>query len=378
MLTDTVLNNDTFKYKRGYLDYPNRPIRYDKIDIFKYTLASYAVLPFSKVLIYCKLDTMYEHREAELQEFVAKEFSGQKFQLYFRRNEHQKDWQDVYRHQLNELNDDVVWFCCNHDHVFMDYNLDVWKSGEELLKQRTDPAAIYPSHWPELLNKASYIHNEKPGPTDTYDTHVGFQLLNNNDSIQIINKALYQRWWFEQDYGDAYLPRSDYRLADQNGNPIGYDIRNGRNRMLQHYCFVPLREQCRHYDGYGHVEINPNLCPAISIPPGFFDNNIKIKYGYSNYLPDCVNINPINLYNSSVDKNGTDYSWITSDVPLFWKNRISSIEDNSNSYYDIGCRDDKIYDVANCRMSMDNRMLRDQPWYDNFKNNNMKYIDDQD
>ena len=260
----------------------------------------------------------------------------------------------------------------------MDSSLTVLQEGIELLSQLTTPASIYPSHWPELLNKASYIHNEKPGDTylpDKYPNYIGFQLLNNNDSFQIINKELYRRWWFEENYGDAYLPRSDYRLADKDGNPIGYDIRNGRRQMLQHYCLIPLKELCRHYDGYGHVEINPNKCPALSIPPGFFDNDIKIRYGYDDYQPDCVNIDPARQYYRILDKNGTDYKWILNDIPLFWKKRISNIyinpydDENVAQHYDQyrkECRDDAIQYTADARMVMDDRAHVDQPWYDNF------------
>jgi hypothetical protein len=99
-LTDEVLNQDTYKYQRGFLDYPYQPNKYDKVNIFKYSLASYSVIPFSKVLIYCKLDEKYKNRQEELKEFVGKEFAGQKFELYFDRIEYQRDWQNLYREKL--------------------------------------------------------------------------------------------------------------------------------------------------------------------------------------------------------------------------------------------------------------------------------------
>lgn len=416
MLTDEVLNLDTYRYQRGFLDHPYQPHKYDKVDIFKYSLASYSIIPFSRVLIYCKLDKMYAGREEELRSFIEKEFAHQKLgpnlELHFDRLEYQGDWQYVYQHKITDTpEDEPIWFCCNHDHIFMDYDLTVLKNGLDLLSQkeheiyqREDPASIYFSHWPELLRKASHIHNEKPGPTDLYDKYVGFSLLNNNDSIQIINKALYKRWWFEEDYGSAFLPRSDYRLADKDGNLIGYDIRDGRRYMLSHYCFVPLREMCRHYDGYGHVQINSNECPALTIPPGFFENDIKIRYGYYDNLVGHVNICPSHRYYSIFDKRGTDYKWVVKemvdgtiggvvdepidDVPLFWKDRISNIDINpditpgTDSHYGnylFDCRDDAVEETALTRIKMDyssdfekTSMPRDQQWYENFKKLNRK------
>ena len=390
-LTDEVLNQDTYRYQRGYLDYPYQPNKYDKVDIFKYAMASYSVIPFSKVLIYCKLDEKYKNREDDLREFIEKEFAGQKLELSFDRLEHQDDWQNIYREKLvsgpgNPLPpNEPIWFCCNHDHIFMDYNLDILNEGVELLKIAGESASVYFSHWPELLHKASHPHNEKHGPTNLHGNYLGFMLLNNNDSIQIITPELYKRWWFEEDYGDAFLPRSDYRLSDDQGNPIGYDIRNGRRQMLHHYCYVPLRELCRHYDGYGHVEINSNLCPAITIPPGFFENKIKIRYCWDDYRPDCVNINPTNQYYRVLDKNGVDYKWVMDDIPLFWKNRIVDIdmpeyirhqqqEPDVEMMYIETHRNESVIDTASARMVMDNININDHVWYDRFCKLNMKYV----
>ena len=36
-----------------------------KLDVFKYTLASYAVIPWSKIIIYCELDQDFIHHREE-------------------------------------------------------------------------------------------------------------------------------------------------------------------------------------------------------------------------------------------------------------------------------------------------------------------------
>ena len=67
------------------------------------------------------------------------------------------------------------------------------------------------------------------------------------------------------------------------------------------------------------------FCPAIEIPQGFFDNNIKIDYGFDERNVDITvtNLNPkINSYFAENIK-GIDYKWTTEDIPDFWKSRIS-------------------------------------------------------
>lgn len=368
LLTEEQLNNDVSLYRRGFLDSLHKDFTYDKVDIFKYTLASYTVIPWSKVLIYCELDTVYKEREQEIQDFVKEEFKNYNVHLSFKRNEYQKDWQKIYDEHLDE---DLIWFCCNHDHPFMDYNLDILDKGIDLLSQCPDfPASIYFSHWPELLNKSTFLHNEKPGPVDIHDGYIGFQLINNNDSIQIINKALYRRWWFEENYGNAFLPRSDYRLY-KNNKPVGYDIRENRKHALYHYCFVPLRELCRHYDGYGHVNIDSHKCPALVIPPYFFSNSMQIRWNYPDYYENWVNINPTKENYSAVDRNGTDYKWVPEDIPLFWLGRIQTemynVVNNIDDKLFYDCRNQAVKKIAGSSMNLFERNLEEQAWYDQWK-----------
>ena len=80
---------------------------------------------------------------------------------------------------------------------------------------------------------------------------------------KIINKGLLKYWWFENDYGDAILRRTDDPVNDV----VSPEIKT----------IIPYREQVRHFDGYGHVGINPNECPPLFIPNGFFESKIKIS-----------------------------------------------------------------------------------------------------
>ena len=67
----------------------------------------------------------------------------------------------------------------------------------------------------------------------------------------------------------------------------------------------------------------------IDIPTGFFEKNIKIRYGYDDYKDGWVNINPKNPYYYAYDKLGTDYKFTLNDLPLIWKDKISVVDSNN-------------------------------------------------
>jgi len=143
----------------------------------------------------------------------------------------------------------------------------------------------------------------------------------NFDSIQIITKELYRRWWFEGEFNHIKLGRPDF---------FGIGLAEIKP-MPMHKVIIPFKEICRHFDGYQHIQpvIDNNQCPAIDIPIGFFENNIKIRYGYNDYKEEWTNINPKNDYYYAYDKSGTDYKFTLNDLPLIWKDRISVIDSNN-------------------------------------------------
>ena len=93
---------------------------------------------------------------------------------------------------------------------------------------------------------------------------------------------------------------------------------------------IPYKEQLRHFDGYMHQRITNDTCPSLTIPDGFFENKIKVRYGYNDYKKGWVNINPQNQNYYASDKNGVDDKITLDDLPLFWKGKIIDIDINSN------------------------------------------------
>lgn len=292
-----------FKWDRGFLPLDNR------LDIFKYTLASYAAInKWSKVKLNIQLDDNYKDRTIELYNFVSDVFQGIPTSIQWQRNYYQKEWRfDLIENILGEP-DNLVWFCCNDDHPFMDYDTKVLEEILQCMKQnKSKYVSCYFSHFPELVQiawqqKATIVNN-----------HYEF-VWSSNDSIQIVNQNYLKAMWFTNEYGEAAVPRPDYTTQVKPPSEVLY--------------YVPTREMCRHYDGYTHVGISINSFPPLKIPPGFFENNIRIRYGYEENLDGWVNINPKKVDYTTIDKTGTDYKLTLDKLPLFWKNRIKEIDIN--------------------------------------------------
>lgn len=341
LLLNTILTNNppispysNMESKRVYYSYNrgNLP-NYNQMDIFKYSLASLAVAyPWSRVIIKVKLENEYLDRKKELEDFIKNEFHNFDLILEWERNISQHDWINTY----DLLNDELIWFCCNHDHIFID------KSPDNFIKDITNfksqfsetEASFYFSHWQEILNSSTknkyYLDNPNSLSEDSYTIldRLVATVDNNIDSIQIITKKLYYKWWFTGDFGHIPFPRTDY------ANFHGHEF---PNKFLKFQC-VPFKEYFRHFDGYTHIDyiLRNNIQPLASnivcplfIPPGFFENNIKLRIGYDNLDKEFININLSKKNYTVIDNNGTDLKCYLDEIPYFWKNKITKIDLNT-------------------------------------------------
>lgn len=278
------------------------PNRYDRLDVFKYTLASYAVLPYTKIFIYCKLDEPYVHRSQELEDYIYKNFHDVEYFDF--RVESQPDWQKVMANVLAS-DDDLVWLTCNDDHIFIDYNLEALNEGLELMKNVDEKyKTFYFSHWPEVLKLSKKFRNEKRES----NLFISFKDIRMMDAIQIFNKDLLNNMFFETNWCGEYHKRTDLI-------PV----------TVEQKVYVPLREQCRHFDAYGHVGIPFDYVAPMDIPVGFFEDNIKISFGSFEKKDGFTNINPLSA-------NPNEHLMLE-DLPLFWRDKITEfkIEDYDKS-----------------------------------------------
>jgi hypothetical protein len=286
-----VTHTDRKAYERYLL--PN----YNQVEIFKYSLASWAVLPLTKAIIFCKLDTNYAHLYGELEEFIRAEFACP-VQFIRDRNETQAQWQTTIKEMVD---DNIVYYMCNHDHVFLDSDLITANKLINRLEELGENAASFVSHWPEVLNAANVN---------------GGQLLNGliefnwqtTSSVQFLTKDILYKWWFQKDYGDEFLPRPDWFFFTIDG--------------VQAKFLTTCKEIFRHFDGYSLSSILPERCPPLSIPVGFFEKNIEIDFGGPG---NNTRVSPVSTTYRATDSKGADIIGYLSDIPLFWQPRIKNI-----------------------------------------------------
>jgi hypothetical protein len=295
---------------------------FSSFDVFKYSLASLAVAyDWSKVIFRISLDDCYKNRQDELEQFIKSEFNKCDLILEWKRNEYQNEWKKDY----DLLDNNLIWYYCNHDHIFIDSSKDYLVSLVNDIRNEKLCSVGF-SHWPECVRTVKQGFHpyplNLPAQSPTYNIQNNYVSVDstNFDSIQIITKELYYSWWFDGNFNHIKLPRPDYfgiGLAEIKPVPT-------------HKTISPLKELCRHFDGYQHVQpvINNNQCPALDIPIGFFEDDIKIRYGYDDYKEGWININPKNPNYYAYNTTGTDYKFTLHDLPLVWKSKISTIDSN--------------------------------------------------
>ena len=286
--------------------YPND----NRVDIFKYCLASYAAMDplVSKYVLYVELAPEFSHRFEELKNYIIGLFPAEKLVLTWKRNDSISEWVTVCSF-IDTINDDIIWLSCNDDHIFYDNNLDIVEDAIKILEEDGDPlATVYYSHFPESIKLAKHLGANLVEGGNFVKYH-----WSRFDAIQIIKKDRLKAYWIGFEDDGRVWHRPDEMVF---------------TRTMNSSFYTPTKEIVRHFDGYGHVGNFSNITPSLCIPSGFFDDNIKIKYGYDGHLDGWVSLNPDshNLY--SIDPNGTDYRWCMEDIPLFWKSRISEIDKN--------------------------------------------------
>lgn len=285
--------------------------KYDRLDIFKYCLASYtALLPvLSKCLLFIQLDPEFEHRKEELENYIHTIYPKDKLELHWYRNNYTRDWRDICDKYLQNDNE-LVWFAGNDDHIFIDYNLDVIRAGIKLLNEDLDPySVIYYSHWPEQM-RLSLHHN---GELTADKNYIKFT-WRTFDAIRIMKAVRFKQYWKDNDFGDTIVYRTDHLWH------AGYQLTGP--------VYAPTRELVRHYDGYSHVGELANITPPLYIPPGFFDRQMRVRIGYNNRLDGYTNLYAASERLYAAHPTGADYRWVIEDIPLFWRQHIADIDVN--------------------------------------------------
>lgn len=285
---------------------PGSVIRYslrddNRFDVARYSFASFAALEplVSKFIFNLELADQHAGREAEMEAWLKSLFPVDKLSLHWYRCNNITQWKEI-KQEIDAIDDDLIFPAGNEDHIFMDSNIDVFEEALNTIRASENPySVLMTSHWPESIRAVHHFKGEKQGNLVSYK-------IGNNDAIRVMKKQFF----------DWYV-----NIAEGSTDQMLFRTEHWNNIQLpENLIFVPTKEQFRHFDGYAHVGIGPSYTPPLEIPPGFFDRNVRIRYGFSDRDETAVNINPAAESLRTEDPvNGTDYKWCLGDIPAFWK-----------------------------------------------------------
>ena len=290
-----------------------------KLDIAKYTLASYALYKWSFVFIRYEIDD--DNKAKDFENYVKDLFPFAK--ILRKRSSTQSDY--LYSLSvLNNCDDEWIWYSPNNDHPIITSDLAIIDKMIDLANNydyHNNFISIFYSHFSEFINiankKSSFwrLFGRDTNIIDSNQDAIIFSKANGDySSIQIVNKKLFSHWFSSKNLGTTKIIRAE-------------DVRDHVETKDQ-IIIVPKKEIAAHFDGYSHtigspIEISPDQVPPLFIPDGFFENEIMIAYGFDNYQEGFVNVNPAALlYSFENSVYGADLKCYFKELPAFWKSRI--------------------------------------------------------
>ncbi len=298
-----------------------------KVDVTLYTLASYAAYPWSGVLIKYELED--KGKNAYFEKEVRKLFP--KAVIIGERSDSQKKYQEACR-LLEKMGDEWVFYAGNNDHPFVCSDLSIigkCLAKAEEMARANQYVSVWYSHIHEGAGLIASGNFQKLLPEIVRGKKIicedGEVVVCRNEedgdfnSILIVNMKLLKHWFFSKDFGGKRIRRAD-------------DLK-GELKTEGQIMIYPKRHICDHFDGYSTIsskvgaDLN-SIVPPLFVPPGFFENDIKIAFGYPEYREGYVNINPAKSNYSFEGRGGADLRIGLDDLPLFWKGRISKVDVN--------------------------------------------------
>ena len=298
-----------------------------KIDIAKYSLTSYASFPWSNVLIKYELENPKDNSDFDV--YLKSIFPNAHIQ--HERSDSQSDYCESLT-QLKSFNDPWIFYCPNNDHPLLISDSSAIEYINRLITKAESWRTLFPfvsiiySHFEEYINapipgRANHRYFGRDSVLLYEDDEAIVYLAKHGDfnSVQIVHIDLFTHWFTSTDLSESVVRRCE-------------DLHNVtvKNQII----IVPKKRLCAHFDGYEHMQNTANdipqdISPVLFIPPGFFEKKIKIAYGYKERKAGYVNINPSVTKHSFRDPNsGTDLKISLSEIPLFWRPRISELDIN--------------------------------------------------
>ena len=251
--------------------------RFDAYDVFLYTLETYAKLPFKEIILNIEMNetgpySEYYHKREELINFCSKIFSGKKWKIELKRIKTRDEHLEFIASLIEKYGpNEPIFFQTNHNHPFIDFNTDIFSEGLELIQNdKTRFRVMGVSHFPECVR----IVNDAPD-RDKIGNFVVTSTYKTADSVAVFNLEFIYYYLSNITWDEDNFKKYNYRWWG-NVHELDKLIPNGDMRL-----FVPLREQCRHFDGYtNHINLNCLDVPLLVLPKEYniFDNSeVAIK-----------------------------------------------------------------------------------------------------
>lgn len=285
-----------------------------KLEVVKYTLLSYATVPWDEMFI----RVVCEDEEDRVAFF---EFARKHLPTAHIVNERCATAAEyvVALSALKRYGDPWIFFSPNNDHPMIGDP----EAFRPLIELAEDIEPLYPSFMIAIL----FSHFTESQNTVSPDQHdwawYGGNLttiIGETKTAQIIETSR-----FCCDSIRLYRMSSLLKVfanAKQNGRCIRLeDTGFYLTQEFHELVILPRQELCRHFDGYG---LFLETTPPLFIPDGFFESDIKIRFGFADRKPGYVNVNPYEDY--SYRGGVADLRCLLSELPPLWRDRISSIE----------------------------------------------------
>ncbi len=335
-IIDSPLFSDVVKSIRYIRKSESLYKKTSRLNIAKYTLASYKIFPWSKVII--KVDAEKEEEKEDFIKYAREIFPDA--EIITHRSDNQKEYCKTIE-KICKLDDEWIFFIPNNDHPMITNDIShIYKlieKGNEYKKKYKYISIIFTMVSMVGINITDYFKDVKI----IEDTDVSFVMTKPNGlffSGQILHRDLLKYIFCSHNFGMMRVTRIE-------------DVQNFitiNNQLI----ISPKKSICDHFDGHSNTygttnQITENQVPPLFIPPGFFQNDIKIAYGYKEYRDGWVNINPAAKYYSFKNKkDGTDLKIGVDDIPLFWKDKISRVDINLDADFEkLRKKRDEVYET---------------------------------
>ena len=242
------------------------------LNILKSTLKSYSKLDFIHAIF--NIEVLNSTHEKEIKDLILKFFSKISTEIRFKRPSDIISWKkDIKR--LSKYKHIPIFTVFNHDHIFLDYQLDTFRSivNEVFNGDSSDYKKIfYYSHIPEFLSKILNTNRFNKLKISKTNNLYSLKYINLNiDSFAIMTYDTL-----------SYVFKSIIKYPNYIGR---IDWQGLYFKKLKVEAFVYPREFFGHYEGYGHVT-GTKLYKNLNIVNSFNKLSIeeKLEFYYSKWL----------------------------------------------------------------------------------------------